>query len=80
MQKIFVLILVLLIAGSILYAQTPPSGGAALGTKKYEQYEKPEACKSCHTDFYQQWTQAMMSQQSGNRHRVILCGSAGRIG
>jgi hypothetical protein len=62
MQKIFVLILVLLIAGSILYAQTPPSGGAALGTKKYEQYEKPEACKSCHTDFYQQWTQAMMSQ------------------
>ncbi|MBN1348328.1 hypothetical protein JXJ21_02885, partial [candidate division KSB1 bacterium] len=39
-----------------------PAGDEALGTKKYEQYEKPETCKSCHVDIYQQWTQAMMSQ------------------
>lgn len=38
-----------------------PGGG--LGTKKYDDFEKPEYCgTSCHTDFYQQWRQAMMSQ------------------
>lgn len=45
-----------------LYSQTPPSGEALKGSKKYDQYEKPEACKSCHTHIYQQWRQAMMSQ------------------
>jgi nitrate/TMAO reductase-like tetraheme cytochrome c subunit len=43
-------------------AQDLPAGGAALGSKEYDQYEKPKVCQSCHTDFYQQWTQAMMSQ------------------
>ncbi len=45
-----------------LFSQDLPAGEEALGTKKYEQYERPEACKSCHDNFYQQWTQAMMSQ------------------
>jgi nitrate/TMAO reductase-like tetraheme cytochrome c subunit len=45
-----------------LYAQDLPAGDEALGTKKYDQYEKPEACRSCHYDFYEQWKQAMMSQ------------------
>ena len=38
-------------------------GAEALGTRSYDDYEKPEFCgTSCHTDFYQQWKQAMMSQ------------------
>jgi len=39
-----------------------PAGEEALGTKKYDQYETPKVCSACHVDFYQQWTQAMMSQ------------------
>jgi hypothetical protein len=42
--------------------QNPPAGDEALGTKKYEQYETPKICSACHTEFYEQWTQAMMSQ------------------
>lgn len=39
-----------------------PAGDEALGTKKYDQYETPKVCAACHVDFYQQWTQSMMSQ------------------
>ncbi len=49
----------------LLLASRPAAaaaGGAALGTQSYDAYEKPEACGSCHVDFYEQWTQAMMSQ------------------
>lgn len=52
----------LLFSATLLFSQTLPSGDALKGSKKYSQFEKPEACKSCHTDIYQQWTQAMMSQ------------------
>jgi len=45
-----------------LLAQKLPSGEAALGTKAYEDYEKPAVCQSCHLDIYMQWTQSMMSQ------------------
>ena len=39
------------------------SGDAALGTRKYDDFQTPKFCgTSCHADFYQQWTQAMMSQ------------------
>jgi Cytochrome c554 and c-prime len=39
------------------------AGEGVLATKQYGDYEKPEFCgSSCHIDFYQQWTQAMMSQ------------------
>ncbi len=38
------------------------AGDAALGTRKYSDYETPRACGACHTDFYQQWLQMMMSQ------------------
>jgi nitrate/TMAO reductase-like tetraheme cytochrome c subunit len=39
------------------------SGDAALGSRKYGDFDKPALCgTSCHVDFYQQWTQAMMSQ------------------
>ncbi|MBD3233295.1 MAG: hypothetical protein GF315_06180 [candidate division Zixibacteria bacterium] len=40
-----------------------PSGDAALGTRKYDDYGTAKFCgSSCHTDFYRQWQQAMMSQ------------------
>ncbi len=62
-MKQFGLFLILpLLLLSLAGAQDLPAGDEALGTKKYDQYEMPTACKSCHTDFYQQWTQAMMSQ------------------
>jgi len=39
------------------------AGDAALGTRKYDDFQPPKFCgTSCHTDLYQQWTQAMMSQ------------------
>jgi hypothetical protein len=37
-------------------------GDAAHGTRQYDDYEKPQACQSCHTDIYMQWGQSMMSQ------------------
>jgi len=44
-------------------ARQVKAGDEALGTKKYEEFEKPEFCgTSCHVDFYQQWEQAMMSR------------------
>ncbi|MDH4273212.1 MAG: hypothetical protein OEW18_14655, partial [Candidatus Aminicenantes bacterium] len=43
--------------------QAVKSGDAALGTRKYDDYQMPKFCgTSCHTDIYQQWMQAMMSQ------------------
>src|SRR5512145_96106 len=45
------------------FAQEKKAGDEALGTRKYGDFEKPQACgSSCHVDFYQQWTQAMMAQ------------------
>jgi nitrate/TMAO reductase-like tetraheme cytochrome c subunit len=32
------------------------------GKFSYKDFKKPEFCRSCHNDFYQQWKQAMMSQ------------------
>jgi hypothetical protein len=43
-------------------ASDTPSGEHALGSRTYADYEKPEVCQSCHTNIYQQWRQAMMSQ------------------
>lgn len=45
-----------------LWGQEIPAGEKALGSKSYDQYEKPEVCQACHNDIYQQWRQAMMSQ------------------
>jgi len=38
------------------------AGDAALGTRKYSDYEKPQACAGCHVDISRQHEQAMMSQ------------------
>jgi hypothetical protein len=51
----------LLVSASPSIAQK--AGDDALGTRKYEEFKRPEYCgTACHKDFYQQWTQAMMSQ------------------
>ena len=55
--------LVLITTVSILFSQTEPlAGDEALGSRKYNDFERPQACRSCHTDFYQQWSRSMMSQ------------------
>lgn len=38
------------------------AGDDALGTRKYEDYERPAACASCHVDIARQHEQSMMSQ------------------
>ena len=56
-------IYLLFILPVVVSAQAAPkTGDAALGTIPYDKYDTPEYCgTSCHTDFYQQWRQAMMS-------------------
>ena len=54
--------LILLAAATAIVSQHIATGDDALGTREYDDYEKPGTCGSCHTDIYQQWTQAMMSQ------------------
>ncbi len=57
MKRIVVFLLVVFTLNTTTQSQT------ALGTLKYEDFNKPEYCgSSCHTDFYMQWKQAMMSQ------------------
>jgi hypothetical protein len=56
-------ILIFLLFQSLKSQQAVKTGDAALGTRKYDDYQPPKFCgTSCHTDIYQQWTQAMMSQ------------------
>lgn len=55
-QKILASIIITCIS---FYAQT----ASGIGSFTYDDFEKPEFCgTSCHTDFYRQWQQAMMSQ------------------
>ncbi len=44
------------------WSQQGPSGKDLLGRFSYDDFEKPETCKSCHVDIYYQWDQAMMSK------------------
>ncbi len=41
-----------------LYSQQAvKAGDAALGTRKYDDFQTPQFCgTSCHTDIYQQWS------------------------
>jgi len=43
-------------------AGRPKAGDEALGTRKYGDYERPQACATCHVDIARQHEQAMMSQ------------------
>jgi nitrate/TMAO reductase-like tetraheme cytochrome c subunit len=63
MKQLIAVFIIYLISIWFLFPQQHlPAGDEALGTKKYDQYEKPETCRSCHDNFYMQWKQAMMSQ------------------
>ena len=61
-MKAVIALLLLTVLISPAQAADPLAGEAALASRAYDDYEKPEACGSCHVDFYQQWRQAMMSQ------------------
>jgi hypothetical protein len=49
-------------AGLMVVSMLLRADEGLLGSRKYEDYEKPQACQSCHTDIYYQWDQAMMSK------------------
>ena len=62
MLKLLSLLIVILVSG-LLSAQEKKAGDEALGSRRYTDFEKPAYCGSaCHVDFFQQWSQAMMSQ------------------
>jgi len=62
-RSLMLLTLIPFLLPTLLLGQEKKAGDEALGSRKYADYEKPEVCgTSCHTDFYQQWKQAMMSQ------------------
>ena len=62
MKSTLLIILICFISSTQLFPQIK-AGADALGTMSYEDFDTPEFCgTSCHTDFYQQWKQAMMSQ------------------
>jgi hypothetical protein len=55
--------IIILIFSTAIGQESVKVGDEALGTRKYEDFQKPTVCgTSCHVDIYQQWTQAMMSQ------------------
>ncbi len=45
-----------------VWSQAGKAGDAAQGTRKYEDFERPAACATCHADITRQHEQAMMSQ------------------
>ncbi len=49
-------------AGGTWYQADVPAGEAAHGSRSYDDYERARRCGACHSDIYQQWTRAMMSQ------------------
>src|SRR4030042_167507 len=54
--------LTVLAALTLAAAEGPKAGDEALGTQKYDAFERPAACASCHVDIARQHEQAMMSQ------------------
>ncbi|MBD3288924.1 hypothetical protein GF337_08990 [candidate division KSB1 bacterium] len=62
MRTLIIGIMAIVLLAPVAFTQELPAGEEAMGSKEYDQYEKPEACKSCHVDIYQQWIQSMMAQ------------------
>ncbi|MBN2282089.1 MAG: hypothetical protein JXQ65_16015 [Candidatus Marinimicrobia bacterium] len=60
MKKSMILLPIIFVA--VLLANIWHAGEEAKGTRNYSDYEKPEACASCHIDIYRQWKRSMMSQ------------------
>ena len=58
-------VLILAVGAGVVAVSTQgpaKAGDAALGTRKYDNYERPAACATCHVDIARQHEQAMMSQ------------------
>ena len=56
-------LVLLSLGGLAAFAQTTGKfGDAALGTQRYDDFERPTACATCHVDIARQHEQAMMSQ------------------
>ncbi len=63
--------LVLMLMLLVLYPLADAGGGRAVsadeeaggtfGTRSYDDYERPQACRSCHVDIYEQWSQSAMA-------------------
>jgi len=62
MRKTLVIVGLLFLAGTILAANAPATGDAALGTIPYDRFEKNEVCAECHTDIARQYAQSLMSR------------------
>ncbi len=59
----FLSLLTLVLFSSAVVNKDIKTGAESLGTKEYKEFQKPGLCgTACHTDIYQQWKQAMMSQ------------------
>lgn len=53
----------MMLAAAFTAPQAAKPGSESLGTRKYDDFQTPKFCgASCHTNFYQQWSQAVMSQ------------------
>jgi len=62
-MKIFKFLLTSIFCPLFFLMAQPKTSDDALGTRKYDEFQKPAFCgTSCHIDFYRQWQQAMMSQ------------------
>jgi hypothetical protein len=59
-MKSYLFFPLLFLFAALCFAQK--GGEEAKGSLPYDKFEKPAVCQSCHTDIYQEWTQAMMSQ------------------
>jgi hypothetical protein len=60
-MKLLARLLLILLTLSMVQA-APGADGSTRGTQSYDDFERPDACKACHTDIYRQWEQSMMSQ------------------
>ena len=58
-----VVLVLMLCAGTVAFAQQAPvAGDAALGSQPYDRFEEDSFCAECHVDIAAQHAQAMMSQ------------------
>jgi len=58
MKRIFIFIMLF----PLVSAGQDHAGDDNRGKFSYEDFEKPTTCRTCHTDLYYQWDQAMMSK------------------
>jgi hypothetical protein len=61
-RKLTLLVTILTLASTSASWAADPAGTAKAGTRKYGDWERPQACMACHPTFFQQFRQSMMSQ------------------